>query len=801
MQPEAIQKLQPGTHVFVMREDKDVTPFVQDGLFNNEFTCYIGDEAVVKPFEKRVEWVSFEDFLDKRCNPDEMIKTLEMFIKKAEALKFSRLRVVEDMSWICRKVPGWEKFREYEAKINVLCEKHGMVCVCWYNHTFPADVLLEALRTHPFILQKGGLCRNFYYVSPEYLLQEDSSLTVDVYFENVAAFHQMEKTLREKALKKTEQLHTSEKKYRTLIENVPDVVYSLDNTGHFIEVNPAVTQMLGYSRDELVGEHFRKVIHPEDLEKASTSFQELVQGKRDKTIGLQLELVTKKGDTKIGELSAQALYNKKGQLLRTEGIVRDITERRQQEEQLMFLAGVVENVMEAVVIADRKGVITYVNPTVCSIFGYAKEELQGEVANILISGNSQVIFQEILDNVRKGDWEGEVLAITKDGRKFPLWLRTSGLRNEEGEITAFVSVSRDITEQKEAEEKLQRYALLLEMKVREKTKGTETLLKTSYALRSTSNWKRGMEIITKGIVEGLGFDRAAVFFVNEHENTLECKGQLNISEKLLRVTVPLTDDRYAAVKCVNERQPVLVKDRSTDSRVKASLEEAKEFVWVPVLFQSEVLGAILADRKKSLNPIETEDVDMLELYANQIAEFIERTRLVIEPEVEKQVSTPLKYDVELQEVYLIEEERPEKAYDMFTDLVKHGFKGFGVCRMHPQKVRERYGLEKTPVMWLSEIEKKQVEQVGPQDIPKLVYVVAEFIKRAQPAVVLLEGMEYLVVQNDFRTVLKLLNTLSDYVATSESVLLVPVNPQALPDHQYVMLKRSFRVVPASSPEE
>ena len=47
-----------------------------------------------------------------------------------------------------------------------------------------------------------------------------------------------------------------------------------------------------------------------------------------------------------------------------------------------------------------------------------------------------------------------------------------------------------------------------------------------------------------------------------------------------------------------------------------------------------------------------------------------------------------------------------------------------------------------------------MEQVGPQDIPKLFYLVSEFIRRAQPAVVILEGVEYLVVQNDFKTVLR-----------------------------------------------
>jgi len=139
---------------------------------------------------------------------------------------------------------------------------------------------------------------------------------------------------------------------------------------------------------------------------SSSADEKLVKGKRDRTIGLQLDVVTKKGDITIGELNARAIYDKKGHFLRTEGIVRDITERKQQEEQLMFLAGAVENVMEAVVIADEEGVITYVNPTACTMFGYEKEELQGKVASILISGNSQVIFQEILESMHKGEWEG-----------------------------------------------------------------------------------------------------------------------------------------------------------------------------------------------------------------------------------------------------------------------------------------------------------------------------------------------------------------------------------------------------------
>ena len=791
---EAIRTLRPGDHVFLMRESKDVHQFVEDGLKKNEFIISIGGNVDRESLKggSAVECISLDDFFSE--DPEEMICTLKEYLKKGETLKCAGLRVIQDMSWAhkdeCISA-------EYEAQINGLCSEYKMTCICFYDKS-SADILLDAVRTHPLIIVQDELCRNIYYVPPE-LLGKDPFSLLNASLENVAVFHRLEKALKEETQEKTKQLQVSENKYRTLVEHVPDVIYSLDQKGHFIEINPALSQMLGYTRDELLGEHFARVVDKEDLEKASQSFKELVEGKKDSTIGLQLRLVTKNGEIRIGELSARALYNGKGQLLKTEGIVRDITHRKQQDENLELLAGVVENVMEAVVITDVRGIITYVNPTACTMFGYSKEELEGNLVSILNSGNSQVIFQEILKGIQRKDWEGEILAITKDGWKFPTWLRASALRNDTGQATAIVCISRDITEQKEAEEKLQRYALLLEMKVREKTKGTETMLKTSYALRGTSNWKTGMEIITTGIVEGLGFDRAAVFFVNENEDVLECRGQLHMSDRVLKMKIPLSDDRYALVKCIRERRPIVVKDSSTDVRVEASLEgEASEFVWVPILFQSEVLGALGADRKKSEKPIETEDVDMLELYANQIAEFIERTRLVVEPEVEKQVSTPLKYNLESQEVYLVEEEKPEKAYDMFTDLVKHGYKGFGICRTHPQKIREKYALERTPVMWLSEIERKQVEQVGPQDIPKLIYLVSEFIKRAQPAVVILEGVEYLVVQNDFKSVLKLVHTLSDYVATSQSILLLPVNPHALPQHQYVMLKRAFRVINGES---
>jgi PAS domain S-box-containing protein len=710
----------------------------------------------------RVEFLYFEKLCGKSFDADHIFSAVQPYIEKAEK-KGCNLTVIQDMVWVTQNV-GWETLIEYENRLTTFCSDHGVIYLCVYPDSL--DAVIWGISTHSVILFNNTLYQNIYYIPH---LQPDTH----AYFNHIKKIHTIEEL---------------KQKLRALF-NIPlEMGCILDTTGHIKEIYPAVNNILGYTPQEIQGQHLTALVHPEDTENVSAFITRAGEA-HNEPVKLQLTLQTKRGDTKQGECAAISFHD--GTFQGIAGVLRDITEQKGQKKDIEFLADVVENVMEAVVITNARGGITYANSAACTMFGYTPEEFKGKLANMLNSENSPVTFQEILTHQK--DWEGEMVAIKKNGEKFPIWSKISVLRTEKGNMTALVSVSRDITKQKESEEKLQRYALLLEMKVREKTRGTETLLKTSYALRSTSNWKEGIEIITRGVVEGLGFDRAAVFFCNEREQVLECKGHLNMSDQLLKMKISLDDTRYSIVKCIRERKPVVMESGSIDVNSLPG-EEAEQFVWVPILFQSVVLGAIGADKNKSKTTIQPEDVDMLELYANQIAEFIERTKVVVEPKVEPQVSTPLKYELEVKEVYLVAGEKPDLAYDMFTDLVKHGFRGFGICRNHPQKIREKYSLERTPIMWLSEMESKHLEHVGPQDIPKLSYLVTEFIKRAQPAVILVEGIEYLMVQNDFNTVLKLLHTLSDYVVTSQSILLVPINPDALPAHQYVMLTRAFTVL-------
>jgi PAS domain S-box-containing protein len=75
-----------------------------------------------------------------------------------------------------------------------------------------------------------------------------------------------------------EELRRSEDKYRSLVENINDAVFALDSSGHFTYMSPVVEPILGYSADEMTGQHFSRFIHPEDLEAVAASFQHVLNG-------------------------------------------------------------------------------------------------------------------------------------------------------------------------------------------------------------------------------------------------------------------------------------------------------------------------------------------------------------------------------------------------------------------------------------------------------------------------------------------------------------------------------------------
>ncbi|BBO77909.1 hypothetical protein DSCW_53260 [Desulfosarcina widdelii] len=136
-----------------------------------------------------------------------------------------------------------------------------------------------------------------------------------------------------------QQLRLSEARYRYLVENIPDIIYTLDKDGKFTFLSESVEPLLGFTVDELIGKHYATIVAEADRKKAHWFFNERRSGERT-TPGLELRLQASEKDRLVNvELKSMGIYESvppdgKKQLVGTHGVIRDIHERKRLQTQL-----------------------------------------------------------------------------------------------------------------------------------------------------------------------------------------------------------------------------------------------------------------------------------------------------------------------------------------------------------------------------------------------------------------------------------------------------------------------------------
>jgi len=143
-------------------------------------------------------------------------------------------------------------------------------------------------------------------------------------------------------------------------------------------------------------------------------------------------------------------------------------------------------------------------------------------------------------------------------------------------------------------------------------------------------------------------------------------------------------------------------------------------------------------------------------------------------------------------IYLVLENRTDRAWKVFSGEIKRGRRGFCVTRNYPDKIRASYpDLAGTPIVWLSNVGKD--DAVRPKDLEKLSLSLEQFIG-TEGGIVLLDGIEYLITNNNFITVLRLVQSLRDQIAINRAILICPVNPLTLDQNQLSLLEREADAV-------
>jgi diguanylate cyclase (GGDEF)-like protein/PAS domain S-box-containing protein len=144
-----------------------------------------------------------------------------------------------------------------------------------------------------------------------------------------------------------EKIKCSEELHRFIVNNSPDFIYMLDHNGCFAFVNNRSESLMGCDMDELLGEHYTKVVFDEDMERARYAFNERRTGERA-TQGIELRLKNKHKDSPVYvearctpvELTSMGIYSGedpgKGHFVGTYGVIRDLTERKRSEELIRY---------------------------------------------------------------------------------------------------------------------------------------------------------------------------------------------------------------------------------------------------------------------------------------------------------------------------------------------------------------------------------------------------------------------------------------------------------------------------------
>jgi PAS domain S-box-containing protein len=254
-------------------------------------------------------------------------------------------------------------------------------------------------------------------------------------------------------------LAVSEARLRSLVESIPASTYvavaSASKTGYHTEyISPQITQMIGYTPEELVRDPdlWYEILHPDD--RVSALRADAAHFGTGAPLRQEYRIIARDGRIVWFRDEAVMLLREDGRPGFSQGVLSDISEAKATEETLRREALIFDNVHDAVLIVDMDGRILEFNPGAEIMFGYSNEEARGKVPEFL-SGVD--LAATVLATVTlEGRWSGEVRISRKDGTSRVAELVAVPLKDAAGQRLGTVGVLRDMTQRKGTEEELRR---------------------------------------------------------------------------------------------------------------------------------------------------------------------------------------------------------------------------------------------------------------------------------------------------------------------------------------------------------
>jgi len=252
---------------------------------------------------------------------------------------------------------------------------------------------------------------------------------------------------------------------RDILESASAIsIISTDADGQILFWNAGAENLLGYPAAEMVGQKNIADLYapddPETLRSVEEMREQVRSGKR--TVSRTLQEVHRDGRRLWVKVTVAPRLDTAGNVKGMLGIGEDVTgeidalrQSERREREMRLLAFTLDCARDGFCVTDLQQTILHVNQSLCQMYGYQEEELVGRTIDLLRSPSvppEQV--REIALRTQHGGWSGELMQRRKNGEEFPADLSTSVVRNDDGEPVARVTVARDISERRKAEQQI-----------------------------------------------------------------------------------------------------------------------------------------------------------------------------------------------------------------------------------------------------------------------------------------------------------------------------------------------------------
>lgn len=285
-----------------------------------------------------------------------------------------------------------------------------------------------------------------------------------------------------------EALRESEERYRSLVELSPDVI-AVHSEGEVVYANTAAAELFGASGPEgLIGREALDFVHPDYREAVTARVISVLEGKPAPL--LEEKYIRLDGSVLDVEVAGAPVHylGKPG----IQVVLRDVSERKRAEEARSRLAALVESSDDAILGNTSDGIINSWNPGAERLYGYSADEILGKHISILFPPELQSEVSRVLEGTGcKGEINGyETVRMAKDGRRIPVSVTASPVKDSSGDIVGTSGIVRDITDRKKTEEALrsneERYRAVVERTtdgIHIYDFGTKRILETNTALQ------------------------------------------------------------------------------------------------------------------------------------------------------------------------------------------------------------------------------------------------------------------------------------------------------------------------------